>query len=119
MRPPFDLATLVFFAVLLLALPAGLYGWLRYRDAGWAFEGDRLVVRSRLLARATTIAPRRRLQSRAVIRSPFQRRARLATFRAQVASGGGGAELRVMDLGSGDAVMLAEELGPRDRRGGR
>jgi putative membrane protein len=116
---PFDLATPVFFAVLLLAFPAALYGWLRYRDAGWAFEGERLVVRSRLLARTTTIALRCRLQSRGVIRSPFQRRAHLATFRAQVASGSGGAELRVMDLGSGDAAALAEELGPRARRGGR
>jgi putative membrane protein len=116
---PFDLAHLVFFAVLLLALPAALYGWLRYRDAGWAFEGDRLVVRSRVLARTTTIAPRRRLQSRGVIRSPFQRRAQLATFRAQIASGGGGAELKVMDLGCGDAAALAEELGPRALRGGR
>jgi putative membrane protein len=76
-------------------------------------------VRSRLLARTTAIAPRRRLQSREVIRSPFQRRARLATFRAQVASGGGGAELRVTDLGSGDAEALAEELGPRSCRGER
>ena len=74
---------------LFLLVPAALYGWLRYRDAGWALEDDRLVVRSRLLTRATAIAPRRRLQSRATVRSPLQRRASLATFRAQVASGGG------------------------------
>jgi putative membrane protein len=114
----FDLAVWVFFAVLLLVFPAALYGWLRYRDAGWAYRGDLLVVRSRLLARTTAIAPRRRLQSRDVIRSPLQRRARLATFRAQVASGGGGAELRVTDLGSGDAEALTEVLGPRISRGG-
>jgi putative membrane protein len=54
-----------------------------------------------------------------VVRNPFQRRARLATFRARVASGGGGAELQVTDLGSDDAEALAEELGPRGRRGGR
>src|SRR5215208_6872029 len=87
-------------AALLLPLPAALYGWLRYRDAGWALEDDRLVVRSRLLTRTTAIAPRRRLQSRATARSPFQRRVRLATFQARVASGVGGAELRVTDLGS-------------------
>jgi putative membrane protein len=113
-----DLAAWEFFAVLLLVFPAALYGWLRYRDAGWAYMGDLLVVRSRLLARTTAIASRRRLQSREVIRNPFQRRARLATFRAQVASGGGGAELQVTDLGSGDAEVLAEVLGPRSRRGG-
>jgi putative membrane protein len=104
---------------LLLVIPAALHGWLRYRDAGWACTGDLLVVRSRLLARTTTKAPRRRLQSREVSRSPFQRRARLATFRAQVASGSGGAELRVTDLGSGDADGLTEELGPRTYRGER
>jgi putative membrane protein len=115
----FDLAAWVIFAVLLLVLPAGLLGWLRYRDAGWAYAGDLLVVRSRLLARTTTIAPRRRLQSREVIRNPLQRRARLATFRARVASGGGGAELQVTDLGAGEAEALAGELGPRVRRGSR
>jgi putative membrane protein len=114
-----DLAAWGFFAALLLVIPAALHGWLRYRDAGWACTGDLLVVRSRLLARTTAIAPRRRLQSREVSRSPFQRRARLATFRAQVASGGGGAELRVTDLGSGDAEALTEELGPRTYRGER
>ena len=99
--------------VLLLVLPAAAYGWLRYRDAGWAYMGDRLVVRSRLLARTTAIAPRRRLQSRAVIRNPFQRRARLATFRAQVASGGGGGAYGVVDLEADSAEALAESLGPR------
>ncbi len=107
------------FAALLLAFPAAIYGWLRYRDAGWACQGGSLVVRSRLLARTTAIAPRGRLQSREVIVSPFQRRARLATFRAQVASGSGGAELRVTDLGSAAAGTLTEELGPRTRGGKR
>ena len=99
--------------VLLLVLPAAIYGWLRYRDAGWAYIGDRLIVRSRLLARTTAIAPRRRLQSRAVIHNPFQRRARLATFRAQVASGGGGGAYSVVDLEADSAETLAEDLGPR------
>ena len=98
--------------VLLLVLPAAAYGWLRYRDAGWAYLGDRLFVRSRLLARTTAIAPRRRLQSRAVIRNPFQRRARLATFRAQVASGGSGGAYGVVDLEADSAEALAENLGP-------
>jgi putative membrane protein len=107
----FDLAAWVF-AALLLLLPAALFGWLRYRDAGWTLEEDRLVVRSRLLGRTTAIAPRRRLQSRTTLRSPFQRRVSLATFEAQVASGGGGAELRVTDLGADAADALIENLGP-------
>jgi putative membrane protein len=106
----FDLAAWVF-AALLLLLPAALFGWLRYRDAGWTLEADRLVVRSRFLGRTTAIAPRRRLQSRTTLRSPFQRRVSLATFEAQVASGGGGAELRVTDLGADAADALIENLG--------
>ena len=97
---------------LLLLLPAIPYGWLRYRAAGWTLAGDRLVIRSRLLARMTAIAPRRRLQSRSVVRSPLQRRARLATFTARVASGRGGAELQIVDLGSAEATDLAGRLGP-------
>ena len=105
-------------AALFLLVPAALYGWLRYRDAGWALEDDRLVVRSRLLTRATAIAPRRRLQSRATVRSPLQRRASLATFRAQVASGGGGAELQIIDLGSDAAASVVERLRPEHKATG-
>jgi len=100
---------------LFLLPPAAAYGWLCYRDAGWAFELDRLVVRYRSLGRKTAIAPRRRLQSREVARSPFQRRVGLATFLAEVASGSGGFALRVTDLDVGAAETLAGELGPGAR----
>ena len=96
----------------ILVPPSALYGWLSYRDSGWAFEEDRLVVRYRSLGRKTAIAPRRRLQSREVARSPFQRRVRLATFLAEVASGSGGSALRVTDLDAGAAETLAGNLGP-------
>jgi len=96
----------------LLFVLAGFYGWLQFRDAGWMLSGGRLVARSRILARITTIAPGRRLQSRSVVSSPFQRRLRLATLQARVASGGGGAEVRVVDLGSDAARSLVERLGP-------
>ena len=101
--------------VFLLVPPSALYGWLCYRDAGWAFEEDRLVVRYRSLGRKTATAPRRRLQSREVVRTPFQRRVRLATFLAEVASGSGGSALRVTDLDAGAAERLAGELGPKAR----
>jgi putative membrane protein len=100
---------------LLLVAPSALYGWLSYRDAGWAFEEDRLVVRYRSLGRKTAIAPRRRLQSREVTHSPFQRRVRLATFLAEVASGSGGSALRVTDLDARAAETLAGDLGPHAR----
>lgn len=106
-------STLAGFAFLPMLIPAALYGWLRYRDAGWEVVEDRLVARSRTLGRTTSIAPRRRLQSRSVVRSPFQRRARLATFRVRVASGGGGTEVTVVDLESSSAFSLLRLLGPR------
>src|SRR3712207_1785413 len=100
-----------------LAPPSALYGWLRFRDAGWALAGDRLVVRSRGLARVTVVATRRRLQSRSVLQNPFQRRLGLANFGAEVASGAGGSSLAVTDLGSEDARHLAWALSVRS--GGR
>ena len=90
-----------------------LYGWLQFRDAGWALAENRLVVRSRSLARVTAVAPRRRLQSRSILQSPFQRRLRLATFETRVASGAGGSALEVTDLDSGDAGHLTEALSAR------
>lgn len=101
------------FSFLPLLIPAALYGWLRWRDAGWEVVDDRLVARSRTLGRVTSIAPRRRLQSRSVVRSPFQRRARLATFRVRVASSGGGTEINVVDLDATSAFGLLRLLGPR------
>ena len=99
----------------LLIPPAAAYGWLCYRDAGWSFEDDRLVVRYRRLGRRTAVAPRRRLQSRGVIRSPFQRRTRLATFLAEVASGSRGSALLIKDLDAGAAETLVWDLGPVSR----
>lgn len=106
-------SVLMGFSFLPLVIPAALYGWLRYRDAGWGVVEDRLVARSRSLGRTTSIAPRRRLQSRSVVRSPFQRRARLATFRVRVASSGGGTEINVVDLEATSAFGLLRLLGPR------
>src|SRR5215208_3706888 len=51
-------------SVLLLALPAALYGFLRHRAAGHGLDGDRLVLRFRRLALTTVVASRGRLQSR-------------------------------------------------------
>src|ERR687894_508035 len=104
-------SALGFFGLFLIP-PAAAYGWLCYRDAGWAFEEGRLIVRHRSLGRKTAIAPRLHLQSRGMVSSPFQRRVRLATFLAEVASGSGGSVLRVKDLDGGAAETLVGDLGP-------
>lgn len=103
---------------LLLLPPAAVYGWLCFRDAGWAFEGDRLIVRYRSLGRKTAVAPRRRLQSRGVLRNPLQRRVRLATFVAEVASGSGGFALQVKDLDTRSAIDLVGALSARPAQDG-
>jgi putative membrane protein len=63
---------------LLAALPAGAYGALRYRAAGWRLAGGRLAVRSLMLARTTVLAPTALRESHTVAQTPLQRRGRLA-----------------------------------------
>ena len=103
--------------LLMLAPPAALFGLLRYRDSGWSVDDDgRLIVRGRGIGRLTTMTLRRRLQHRSVSRGPFQRRARLATFRAAVASGRSGGGIAVIHLDESVACALAERLGPDPAR---
>jgi putative membrane protein len=61
-----------------LALAGPLYGWLRWRAAGWRLSGGRLAVRSRMLARTTVLAPARNRESHDLEQTVLQRRARLA-----------------------------------------
>ena len=95
---------------------AALYGLCCFRDTGWALDdADRFVVRARAIARATTVIPRRRLQRREVKRGPLQRRTRLATLRAAVASGGGGGQVTLAHLDEETAFALVTRLGPGGR----
>ena len=102
-------------AGLLLALPAALYGLLRYGAAGQSLDVERLVLRFRRLARTTVVAPRGRLQSRGYSVSPFQRRVGLATLKIEVASGSGGTAFRLVDVDAKVAEGLIEALSERAR----
>jgi putative membrane protein len=99
-------------AAALLLAGVALLGWLRYRDAGWSYSGGCLVLRSRMLARTTALAPRRKLQSRGSVSNPLQRRARLAHLQVKVASGSGGTEFGVRDLEARDVRELIARPGP-------
>jgi putative membrane protein len=103
-------------AGLLLALPAALYGLLRYRAAGQGLDDDRLVLRFRRLARTTFVAPGGRLQSRGYSVSPFQRHVGLATLKIEVASGSGGKAFRLVDVDAKVAEGLIEALSERAAR---
>lgn len=98
----------------LVAAPFALiHGALRYRDAGWTIDpAERLIVRDRQLARTTKLTQRRRLQRRTVRQHLLQRRARLATFEATVAVGGGGTRLAVEHLDADVAGELQLRLRP-------
>jgi putative membrane protein len=93
-----------------LALLGGGDGLLRWRAAGWRLDGARIVVRGRLLARRTLLARVDRLQEHELSVSPFQRHARLASFKLAVGSGRTG---RVRHLDRVVAGSLFERLRPR------
>jgi putative membrane protein len=101
---------------LLLVPPAALYGLLRHRAAGYALNKDRVVLRTRRLARTTVVAPRERLQSRGYSVSPIQKRRDLATLEIEVASGRGGTAFRLVDLASGAARGIVDALSTRAGR---
>jgi putative membrane protein len=69
-------------------------------------ENDTLLLRWRILSRTTVILPRRRIQQAESRRTPFQRRVRLATFAARVASGGSGAAFDLQHMDDAEANRL-------------
>jgi putative membrane protein len=91
------LASLPFFAA---------FGYLCYRDAGWAVSNGTLVLRYRTLARSTAIIPKRRIQSSDVSQNILQRRASLGNISATVPSGVSGATFSVIHLDKGIADQL-------------
>jgi putative membrane protein len=68
---------------LALALPAGAYGALRFRAAGWRLEGGRLAIRSLRIARSTVLAPGFNRESHAIAQTVLQRRAQLADLEVE------------------------------------
>ena len=96
-------------AVALLAVPlAALLGELAYRGLGHALHGGYLLARRGWLWRRTAVVPASKVQSARVTSSPFQRRAGLATFHADVAGHGGAP--RVIDEAAARARALLAAL---------
>jgi putative membrane protein len=94
-------------APLLVVIPGALYGALRWRDAGWRLEGDRLAVRSLRLARRTLLAPARRRESHTVEQTLLQRRASLADLEVEF---GKSATARVHHLEAATAQGVFDRL---------
>jgi len=96
---------------------AALQGWMEYRAAGWGLTAAHLVLRWRTLTgRHVLVTRRQRLQHRGTTANIFQRRARLATFHAAVASGSSGGHFALPHLEARDADWLLAELQPARTR---
>jgi len=91
---------------LVLAPPLFALAWLRYKDAGYALDNDRLITRSRVLSRTTGRVARPQIQAFAVNRNILQRLRRLATIQQTVVSAPSKMVYQVKDLEAGDAVGL-------------
>jgi putative membrane protein len=68
------------------ALVGAAWGVMRFRAAGIALGSERLVVRSRRVARSTVVARRTSVDIRGTSQTPLQRKARLASLRFAIAS---------------------------------
>jgi putative membrane protein len=96
-------------AIPLLLAAAGSLGELRFRAAGWRVGDDRVVLRSRQVARTTLVASTGRLQEHGTRQTPLQRRRRLADIAVAV---GSGRRARVRHLEADTARRLLGELRP-------
>lgn len=104
-------------AIIALLPLAAVLGWMQYRAAGWGLTSAHLVLRWRTLtSRHLLITRRQRLQHRGTTANLFQRRARLATFHAAVASGSAGGRFALAHLEARDADWLIAELQPARTR---
>ncbi|MDQ3654075.1 MAG: PH domain-containing protein [Chloroflexota bacterium] len=92
-----------------------IFGNLRYRDAGWLVADGAFLLRWRAMSRVTVLTQARRLQYRGLRADPFQRRAKLVTFRTAVASGGSREGFSLPHLDAQDGEALIEQLGRRQR----
>lgn len=105
---------------LLLLVPGAVrYGLMSFRETFWHVDADeRYVVRTRGVARTTTIVPKVRIQQRHILQNPFQRRAKLATFRVNYAGAAfsNGVEVVHMGMDQADAMATRLALGPVPRR---
>lgn len=64
-----------------------LYGFWKYKSAGWAREDQILLLKTRLLGQTTAMIPKGRIQWYETQQSPIQFRSGLSSFSAAVASG--------------------------------
>lgn len=95
----------------LVLLPASaLFGWMKFRDGGFALKQDRAVFRWRKIARTTAIVSRKRIQSTHLNCSYFQKRKGLASCYVKVAASSTGDTFGVRNLDEKDGVLIFESI---------
>lgn len=90
----------------LLVLPGIIWGWLRYKDAAVGVDQDRMIIRSRILARTTAVIRKKRAQDVSVRSSWIQQFRGLANLEVSVASGDQGRSFRVRELDTDTAIRV-------------
>lgn len=96
-----------YLAFLLVPLAFWL-GNAQFRSAGWQLTGSKLLLRSRVIGRVSTIVTRRRIQSLNLSQNFLQKRRRLSTVGVAVASGGAGTQISLRGMDDDDSQLIIE-----------
>jgi putative membrane protein len=83
---------------LLLYIPFWLFGYSKFRSAGWSIDGTQLGLRFRSWQKHTLLMKKYRIQSLETEQNLFQVKRELANLRATVKSGETGAAGKIVDL---------------------
>lgn len=116
---PFGLGFLAAFML------AALYGFVRFKGAGWHIDGRQLTIRARKVSLQTSFVLKNRIQSLEVIQTWRQKQKDLASVHAAIRSGIGGKRIKVANVSFNDAgeiyrwyeLKKEEDYDPGDRDG--
>ncbi|MEC5424694.1 PH domain-containing protein [Virgibacillus sp. C22-A2] len=94
---------------IVLLLGSSSIGFLRYQDAGFQIEGERLTVRYRILSKVTMFIYHKRLQAFEKEQNPIQKVQSLTTLRLSIVGVlGAGKHYVIKDLDDSKVVGLSE-----------
>ena len=96
-----------YLAFLLVPLAVWL-GNTQYKGAGWQLEGNKLLLKSRIIGKVSTIVSQRRIQSMDISCNFLQKRRQLSTLCAAVASGGTGTLIKLKGMDEADSQSIVD-----------
>lgn len=91
---------------LILLVLSFLWGYLKYKDAGWSIEEQQLTLTYRGLVKATIFMKKSKIQSLSIRKSYFQDKRSLATVDAIIKTGAGSSGGKVIDLEAPDILKI-------------